>query len=130
MDLTRHNQARRQLDHALTALAGTTPGRRRYIAAAAREYLAQVDYQRLPVGYDQPIYGDWANRADAYEMRGGRTVAGMLGLSVRPADEHLPTTMRAIISAVDGPIDRLAEIARTSGAPAVVALAYILGGAR
>lgn len=122
--------AQRQLDHALTALARTTPGRRRYIREAAAEYLAQVDYRILPVGYDQPIYGDWINRADAFKMRGGATVAAMLGLAVRPTDEHFPTTARAIITAVDTPVDTLVEAARTSGAPAAVALAHILGGAR
>ncbi|MEU9000515.1 hypothetical protein [Streptomyces sp. NPDC048551] len=130
MDLTRHTQARRQLDHALTALARTTPGRRRYIAEAATQYLAQVDHKILPVGYDTPIYGDWANRADAFEMRGGRTVAAMLGLAVRPADEYLPATARAIISAIDAPVDELVEAAYATGAPVAVALLHLVGGAR
>ncbi|MEU4947704.1 hypothetical protein [Streptomyces lavendulae] len=125
-----NSPAQRQLDHALTALARTTPGRRRYIAAAAAQYLAQVDHQILPVGYDTPIYGDWANRGDAYEMRGGATVAAMLGLAVRPTDEHFPSTARAIITAVDAPVDRLVEAARTTGAPAAVALLHLVGGAR
>ncbi|MFD9569968.1 hypothetical protein ACFWBI_09000 [Streptomyces sp. NPDC059982] len=122
--------ARRQLDHALTALARTTPGRRRYIRAAAANYLAQVDHRILPVGYDRPIYGDWANRADAYEMRGGRTVAAMLGLAVRPTDADFPTIARAIVTAVDAPVDHLVQAARTSGAPAAIALLHLVGGAR
>ncbi|MFF6940447.1 hypothetical protein [Streptomyces lavendulae] len=125
-----NSPAQRQLDHALTMLARTTPGRRRYIADAAATYLAQVDYRRLPVGYDQPIYGDWANRADAFEMRGGATVAAMLGLAVRPADEHFPATVRAILDAVNAPVDRLIQAARTTGAPAAVALLHLVGGAR
>lgn len=122
--------ARRQIRHALTALARTTPGRRRYIAAAAQEYLNQVDGRLLPVGYVRPILCDWANRADAYRMRRGSTVAAMLGLAVRSDDRHLPATARAIIDAVNAPVDRLVAAAQTTSAPADVALAHILGGTR
>ncbi|MFG2617789.1 hypothetical protein ACGFXC_09170 [Streptomyces sp. NPDC048507] len=125
--------ARRQLDHALTALAATTPGRRRYIAEAGAEYLDQIDGRRLPLGYDRPFpaWDGARNRSDAYRMRRGCTVAAMLGLSVRPHDEYFPATVRAIITAVDAPVDRLVTAARTTGAPAAVALLHLLaGGAR
>ncbi|MBT2449464.1 hypothetical protein J7F03_20705 [Streptomyces sp. ISL-43] len=124
--------ARRQLNHALTALAATTPGRRRYIAEAAQEYLDQIDGRRLPLGYDRPFpaWDGARNRSDAYRMRRGCTVAAMLGLAIQSHDEHFPTTARAIITAVNAPIDRLVEAAHTTGAPAAVALAHILGGAR
>lgn len=124
--------ARRQLDHALTALARTTPGRRRYIAEAAQEYLDQIDGRRLPVGYALPFPTALAddNRADAFRMRRGWTVAAMLGLAVQPHNEHFPTTMRAIVTAVSAPVDQLVEAAHTTGAPAVVALVHLLAGAR
>ncbi|MFF4369652.1 hypothetical protein [Streptomyces sp. NPDC001594] len=126
-----NSPARRQLDHALTAIARTTPGRRRYIADAAGEYLSQVDGHTLPLGYDVPFPADLAhaNRSDAFRMRRGCTVAAMLGLAVRPSDPYLPDTARAIIDAVNAPVDRLTETAHTTGAPAVVALLHILGGA-
>lgn len=130
MDLTRHTQARRQLDHALTALARTTPGRRRYIAAQAERYLAQVERRRRPAGYRRDYRDDMMNRRDAFEIRGGATVAAMLGLSVRPSDAQFPATARAIITAVNAPVDRLTEAAHITGAPAAVALIHILGGAR
>ncbi|MFD3717253.1 hypothetical protein [Streptomyces sp. NPDC058674] len=130
MDLTRRNQARRQLDHALTALAATTPGRRRYIAAEAERYLAQVERRRRPYGYRRDYRDDMINRRDAFEMRGGATVAAMLGLAVRPSDPQFPSTARAIITAVGAPVDQLIETARTTGAPAAVALVHLLGGAR
>ncbi|MFJ3834465.1 hypothetical protein ACIPY6_02990 [Streptomyces sp. NPDC090054] len=128
----RDTPAQRQLDHALTALAAASPGRRRYIADAAQEYLDQVDGRRLPLGFNTPFPPALAatNRADAYRMRRGATVATMLGLAVRPHDEHFPATARAVITAVSAPVDRLVEAARTTGAPAAVALAHILGGAR
>jgi hypothetical protein len=127
-----NSPAQRQLDHALTALAVASPGRRRYIAAAAQEYLDQIDGRRLPMGYDRPFHVSAAarNRADAFRMRRGSTVAAMLGLAVQPSDEHFPTTLRAIITAVDAPVTTLVEAARTTGAPAAVALLHILGGAR
>jgi hypothetical protein len=130
MDHTRRTQARRQLDHALTALAATTPGRRRYIAAQAERYLAQVERRRRPAGYRRDYRSDVMNRRDAFEIRGGATVAAMLGLSVRPSDAQFPRTARAIINAVNAPVDRLTEAAHTTGAPAAVALIHILGGAR
>ncbi|MCY0960847.1 hypothetical protein [Streptomyces sp. H27-H5] len=122
--------AQRQLDHALTALARTTPGRSRYIADAAERYLAQVERRRRPYGYRRDYRDDMMNRRDAFEMRGGHTVATMLGLSVRPSDPQFPATARAIITAVNAPVDQLVEAARTTGAPAAVALAHILGGTR
>lgn len=123
---------RRQLDHVLTALASMSPGRRRYIAEAAQEYLDQIDGRRLPMGYDRPFPASCAaaNRADAYRMRRGCTVAAMLGLAVQPYDEHFPTTVRAVITAIDAPVDRLMQAAHTTGAPAAVALVHLLGGAR
>lgn len=123
---------RRQLDHALSALAATTPGRRRYTAEAAQEYLDQIDGRRLPMGYNRPFGPGFesANRSDAFRMRRGCTVAAMLGLAVQPNDEHFPTTLRAIITAVSAPVDELVEAARTTGAPAVVALVHLLAGAR
>ncbi|MFD8577172.1 hypothetical protein ACFV1H_17800 [Streptomyces virginiae] len=129
---TPNTPARRQLDHALTALAATTPGRRRYIAEAATEYLDQIDGRRLPLGYDRPFPPALAaaNRADAFRMRRGCTVAAMLGLAVQPSDPHFPTTLRAIVTAVDAPVDRLVETAHTTGAPATVALLHLLGGVR
>lgn len=123
--------ARRQLDHALTALAATTPGRRRYIAAA-QEYLDQIDGRRLPMGYDRPFGPglESANRADAFRMRRGCTVAAMLGLAVQPSDPNFPTTLRAIISVVDAPVDRLVQAAHTTGTPAAIALVHLLAGVR
>lgn len=120
----------RQLQHALTALAATAPGRRRYIATEAERYLAQVERRQRPYGYRRDIRLDTMNRADAFEMRGGATVAAMLGLSVRPSDPHFPATARAIITAVGAPVDQLIDTARTTGAPAAVALVHLLGGAR
>ncbi|MFD6968358.1 hypothetical protein [Streptomyces sp. NPDC059949] len=127
-----NSPAQRQLDHALTALARITPGRRRYIAEAAAEYLDQIDGRRLPLGYNRPFPAALAdaNRADAFRMRRGCTVAAMLGLAIQPADEHFPTTARAIISAVNAPVDRLVQAAHTTGAPAAVALVHLLGGTR
>ncbi|MFE2323605.1 hypothetical protein ACFXD5_06725 [Streptomyces sp. NPDC059385] len=124
--------ARRQLDHALTALARTTPGRRRYIAEAATEYLDQIDGRRLPMGYDRPFPPALAaaNRSDAFRMRRGDTVAAMLGLAVQPSDPNFPTTLRAIVTAVDTRVDRLVQAAHTTSAPAAIALAHILGGTR
>ncbi|MCX5587569.1 hypothetical protein [Streptomyces erythrochromogenes] len=129
---TPNTPARRQLDHALTALARMSPGLRRYTAEAAQEYLDQIDGRRLPMGYDRPFGPglEAANRADAFRMRRGNTVAAMLGLAVQPADKHFPTTLRAIVTAVDAPVDRLVETARTTGAPAAVALVHLLAGAR
>jgi hypothetical protein len=129
---TPNTPARRQLDHALTALAHMSPGLRRYTAEAAREYLDQIDGRRLPLGYDRP-FPTWdgaRNRADAYRMRRGNTVAAMLGLAVQPWDPNFPTTLRAIVTAVDAPVDRLMQAAHTTGAPAAVALVHLLGGTR
>lgn len=124
--------ARRQLDHALTALARMSPGLRRYTAEAAQEYIDQIDGRRLPMGYDRPFHASAAarNRADAFRMRRGNTVAAMLGLAVRPSDPNFPTTLRAIITAVDAPVTTLVEAARTTGAPAAVALVHLLAGVR
>lgn len=121
--------AQRQITHALTALARATPGRRRYIAEAATEYLNQVDGRILPLGYDQPFSPACAaaNRSDAFRMRRGDTAAAMLGLAVRPNDPNLPATLRAVIDAVNAPVDYLVQAAHTTGAPAAVALVHILG---
>lgn len=122
--------ARRQLDHALTTLATASPGRRRYIAEAAEQYLAQVERRRRPYGYRRDYRNDTMNRRDAFEMRGGATIAAMLGLAVRPSDPQFPATARAIVTAVNAPVDRLVETAHTTGAPAAVALLHLLGGTR
>ncbi|MEV6569950.1 hypothetical protein [Streptomyces sp. NPDC051577] len=122
--------ARRQLDHALTALAATTPGRRRYIAAQAERYLAQVERRQRPAGYRRDYHNDVMNRRDAFEIRGGATVAVMLGLSIRPSDPQFPGIARAIVTAVNAPVDQLVEAAHTTGAPAAIALVHILGGTR
>jgi len=118
----------RQIRHALTALAATTPSRRGFIARAAADYLSQVDRRRLPVGYREPIFDDRSNRADAYRMRGGDTLARMLGLAVRPSDEHLPATARAVLAATNANVDRLTEAAHRTGAPGAVATLYVLTG--
>lgn len=122
--------AQRQLDHALTALSRMSPARRRYIAAAAERYLAQVERRHRPYGYGRDLRVDTMNRADAFTYRGGSTVARMLGLAVQPSDPRFPATARAVITAVDAPVDRLVETAQTTGAPAAVALLHLLGGAR
>ena len=116
----------RQISHALTALARTTPGRRRVIQAAAEKYLAQVERRWLPVGYTHPIDDDRLNRVDAFRMRRGDTLARMLGLACRPDDEHLPDTARAVLAAINAPVDRLMAAATASGFPAAVALVHIL----
>ncbi|MER5482941.1 hypothetical protein ABT024_06955 [Streptomyces sp. NPDC002812] len=121
---------RRQLDHVLAALATASPGRRRYIAEAAQEYLDQIDGRRLPVWSSRPILDDHCNRGDAFRMRRGCTVAAMLGLAVRPTDPNLPATARAIIDVVNTPVDQLVQAAHNTGAPAVVALVHLLAGAR
>lgn len=115
----------RQTTHALTALARTTPSRRRAIAAAATTYLSQVDRHRLPVGYAHPIGDDHANRADAYRMRGGAIMARLLGISCHPTDRHLPDTARAVLAAVDAPVQQLMERATTTGQPLLVAIAHV-----
>ncbi|MGA5635048.1 hypothetical protein [Streptomyces lydicamycinicus] len=119
----------RQTRHALTALAATTPGRRAFIAQAATDYLSQVDRRRLPVGYQAPILDDRRNRADAYRMRRGDTVARMLGLAVRPDDEHLPNTARAVLAAVNATVDQLTDAAHRTGEPGAIAAVYVLTGA-
>jgi hypothetical protein len=135
MDVTSREQAQartahqnRQIRHALTALASITPGRRRVIQAAAEDYLAQVDRRRLPVGYQAPIVDDRNNRADAFRMRRGDAFARMLGLAVRPADEHLPNTARAVLAAINEPVDRLTDAAHCTDNPAAVAITYIRTG--
>ncbi|MFI7315165.1 hypothetical protein [Streptomyces hygroscopicus] len=120
----------RQIRHALTALAHTTPGRRRVIQAAAEDYLAQIDRRRLPVGYNRAILSDHDNRADAYRMRRGQTFARMLGLAVHPADEHLPDTARAALEAIDAPVRQLTAAATASGQPLLVAVAHCAGAVR
>ncbi|MFE2930638.1 hypothetical protein [Streptomyces sp. NPDC059278] len=117
----------RQTQHALTALAHTTPGRRRLIATCAEEYLAQVDHKRLPVGYQRAILNDRSNRADAYRMRRGEQLAQMLGISCRPSDPQLPDTARAVIGAVDTPVRKLTATAVATGQPHLIAALYIAG---
>ncbi|WP_331759889.1 hypothetical protein OG422_31125 (plasmid) [Streptomyces sp. NBC_01525] len=119
----------RQARHALTALARTTPGRRRLIRDCAETYLSQVERRALPVGYDQPITSDVANRVDAYRMRGGSQFARMLGVSCRPANEDLPATARAVIAALDAPVDALTAVAIRTQDPAGTAVAWIVAGA-
>jgi hypothetical protein len=120
----------RKTRHALTALTRTSPGRRRLIAACAAEYLSQVDRERLPRGYDQPIADDRANRADAYRMRRGDTLARLLGLSVRPDDASLPDVARAVLAAVDTPVRDLTTQATATGQPVLVAIAHLIGAVR
>lgn len=119
----------RQARHALTAVARTSVGRRRLIAACARDYLSQVDRDRLPRGYDRPIADDRRNRADAFRMRRGNTLARLLGLAVRPDDADLPDTARAVLAELEKPVVRLAEVAAATGQPAVVAFLHILAPA-
>lgn len=120
--------ARKQISHALTALANTTPGRRRLIAACAEAYLAQVDRHVLPMGYDQPIHTDAGNRGDAYRMRRGEQFAQMLGISCRPANADLPATARAVIAAVNKPVVELTDAAIATGNPVGVALLHLING--
>lgn len=116
----------RQARHALTALARTTPGRRRLIATCAEDYLSQVERRRLPVGHDRPIADDRANRADAYRMRRGDVLARLLGLAVHCSDGNLPGAARAVLAAVNTPVDRLVRDAKATGAPGLVALLHCL----
>ncbi|MEU7597306.1 hypothetical protein AB0B79_30380 [Streptomyces sp. NPDC039022] len=118
----------RQTRHALTALTRTSRGRRHLIRACAEDYLAQVDRRRLPMGCNLPIRSDRANRADAFQMRRGDLLAKLLGLAVRPDDEHLPDTARVVIAAYVEPVTALAEAARLSGDPIGVAVAYVVAG--
>ncbi|MFZ4264467.1 hypothetical protein [Streptomyces arboris] len=118
-----------QTRHALTALTTLTPGRRRVVQAAAEEYLSQIDRRRLPMGYDVPIADDRHNRGDAYRMRRGDVVARVLGISCQPSDVRFPDTVRAVLAAVDAPVDRLAERAVLTGQPVAVALLHLIGGA-
>ncbi|MFJ1695686.1 hypothetical protein ACIOHC_11130 [Streptomyces sp. NPDC088252] len=117
----------RQTQHALTALAHTTYGRRRLIATCAEEYLAQIDRLRLPVGYSSPITDDRGNRADAYRMRRGDQFARMLGIACHPSDEHLPATARAVLDIVDAPVRQLTAAATATGQPHLVAALHIAG---
>ncbi|MFD4855125.1 hypothetical protein [Streptomyces atratus] len=117
----------RQTQHALTALARTTPGRRRLIAACAEEYLAQVDRRRLPVGYHKPILDDRSNRVDAFSMRRGDQFARMLGIACRPSNEHLPATARAVLDVVDAPVRKLTAAATATGQPHLIAVLHIAG---
>jgi hypothetical protein len=115
----------RQTIHALTALAYTTPGRRHAIQTAAENYLSQVERRHLPVGYKLPILNDRINRADAYRMRCGDTFARMLGIACRPSDEYLPDTARAVLDAINAPVDQLTELATASGQPMTVAVLWL-----
>ena len=115
----------RQARHALTALAALTPGRRRVVQAAAENYLSQIDRRHLPVGYTQPINDDRINRADAYHMRRGETFARMLGIACQPADANLPDTARAVLAAINAPVDELTNKATSTGQPFAVALLHI-----
>ncbi|MEU8623271.1 hypothetical protein [Streptomyces sp. NPDC048669] len=116
-----------QARHALAMLATTAPGRRRVIQAAAEEYLSQIDGHRLPVGWNQPITDDRYNRVDAYRMRQGGTFARMLGIACQPSDAQLPDTARAILAAIDATPQRLADLARVTGQPGLVALLHLVG---
>ncbi|MFE7485486.1 hypothetical protein [Streptomyces sp. NPDC057552] len=106
-------------------LTKTTPGRRRYIQAAAEEYLSQIDRRRLPVGYDVPITGDRDNRIDAYRMRRGDVFARMLGISCTASDPQLPDTARAVLAQIDAPVCQLVQAAVESGSPELVALLWV-----
>lgn len=119
-----------QISHALNALARTTPGRRRVIQACAEAYLSQVDRRRLPAAYRYPILDDRLNRADAFRMRRGDTLARMLGLAVRPDDPYLPDTARAVLAAIDAPVDRLTAAATASGQPHLIAVLWLATAGR
>ncbi|MEU5426882.1 hypothetical protein AB0H73_14935 [Streptomyces olivoreticuli] len=119
----------RQTRHALTALAHSTPGRRRVIAWHAEQYLAQVERRRLPVGYCCPIPSDRLNRADAYRMRGS-VFARMLGISCRRDDADLPDTARAVLAAIGETELRLEQAAVASGQPALVAILWLATAVR
>ncbi|MFG2400743.1 hypothetical protein [Streptomyces lydicus] len=119
----------RQIRHALTALAATTPGRRARIRRYAEDYLSQIDRRRLPLGCCQPITCDRSNRIDAFRMRGGEQLARILGLAVHSSDPHLPDTARAVITTLDGPtVAQLADAAHRTGQPGAVATLYVLTG--
>ena len=120
----------RQTRHALTALARTTPGRRRIIQRAAKDYLSQVERRRLPLGCNTPLTNDHGNRADAFRMRRGDLFARMLGLAVHPVDQHLPGTARAVLAALDAPVQQLTSAAAVSGQPLLVAMAHCVGAVR
>lgn len=120
--------------HALTALARQTPGKRRLTAAWATNYLAQVDGTAgstwAGTYYDPPTTSPGAHRwhrADAYEHRHGNLMARALGIPVRPNDARLPAVARAVIAEVERTVDTLTERATTTGQPAAVALLHILG---
>lgn len=117
----------RQTRHALAMLATTTPGRRRAIHAAAKEYLSQIDRRQLPMGYDVPITDDRHNRGDAYRMRRGDVFARMLGISCSASDPQLPDTARAALAAISVPVDQLSARAEATGQPAAVAFLHLLG---
>ncbi|MER6607355.1 hypothetical protein ABT282_15935 [Streptomyces sp. NPDC000927] len=117
----------RQTRHALAALAHTTPGRRRLIAAYAEEYLSQVERRRLPLGWNVPITDDHYNRVDAYRHRRGDAFASMLGIACRASDPRLPDTARAVIDAVDAPVRKLIATAVATGQPNLIAALYIAG---
>ncbi|MEV5592209.1 hypothetical protein [Streptomyces sp. NPDC052496] len=118
----------RQTRHALTALVRTSAGRQRLIRDCAERYLAQVDRRWLPAGYSHPIDDDRDNRIDAFLERRGDQLARMLGLALRPDDEHLPATARAVIAACDEPVIALTEAAHLSGDPVGIAVAYVVAG--
>ncbi|MFJ9799895.1 hypothetical protein [Streptomyces sp. NPDC101145] len=120
----------RKVRHALTAFARTSSARRRLIAVCAADYLSQVDRERLPRGYDQPIADDRRNRADAYRMRRGDTLARLLGLAVRPDDADLPDVARAVLAAAEAPVRRLTALAATTGQPLFVAISHLIGALR
>lgn len=120
----------RQARHALTVLARLTPGRRTIVQHAATEYLSQVDGHVLPMGYDWPLHNAAANRADAYRMRFGATLTGVLGISCQPGDADLPDTARAVLTAINAPVDQLTTHARTTGQPAAIVFLHIAGALR
>ncbi|MFD4257742.1 hypothetical protein ACFWR9_08920 [Streptomyces sp. NPDC058534] len=115
----------RQTRHALTALAHTTPHRRRVIQSAAEDYLSQIDRRRLPIGWNVPIADDRYNRVDAYRLRRGDTFARMLGISCTASDDRLPDTARAVLAVLDAPVARLVARAEATGQPAAVALLHM-----
>ncbi|MEU7156034.1 hypothetical protein AB0A98_06255 [Streptomyces chrestomyceticus] len=118
----------RQTRHALTVLAHTSTGRQRLIRACAEDYLSQVDRQCLPIGCNLPIRSNRANRADAFRYRRGDLLARLLGLAVRPDDEHLPDTARAVIAAYDEPVTALTDAAHLNGDPVGITVAYVIAG--
>ncbi|MFE2555998.1 hypothetical protein ACFXGT_08170 [Streptomyces sp. NPDC059352] len=125
---TRPTAAELQTKHALTVLAAATPGRRRHIAAAAEDYLGQIDRRRLPIGFKRAILDDGLNRIDAYHLRHGHEFAKALGLGGGENNPGLGEVARAVLAAIDAPIQRLTACATQTGQPILVAVLHVAAG--